>query len=225
MEKLSKLPETNELPPAGDVSKFIDSLKEDRNTIKDFVESLKREGGLPERRGNLPEDAPNRELSPQTDEDKDRIRKERIDALKIFLEAWNNLTLEEKKQALKDLAGYIADETGNKNLPEIVFLDDLPDGTYGWYDPETNTIVINVNILENPVEAVDTVAHEMWHAYQNQCILDPTNEKGPEYKEAFDNYISPEYDYEGYLDQMVEVEAREYAQGYKDVLTEMGGAA
>jgi hypothetical protein len=63
----------------------------------------------------------------------------------------------------------------------------------------------------------------MWHAYQQQCAEDPSNERSLEYQEAFDNYISPEYDFEGYQNQMVEAEAREYAQGFKDRLATIQG--
>jgi len=138
---------------------------------------------------------------------------------------WCDLSLEDQKQSMIDLAGCVSDETGNENPPEIVFRDNMDDGEYGGYNPETNTVEINKNMLDDSTEAADTVAHEMWHAYQQQCTLDPTSEKGREYQEGFDNYISPEYDFEGYENQMVEAEAREYAQGFKDRLAGMKGDA
>jgi len=131
---------------------------------------------------------------------------------------WSDLSLEEQKQSMADLADYVAADTGNNNPPEIVFRDDMNDGQYGGYNPGTNTLEININMIGNSAEAADTIAHEMWHAHQQQCALDPTSEKGREYQEGFDNYISPEYDFEGYQNQMVEAEAREYAQGFKDRL-------
>ena len=131
---------------------------------------------------------------------------------------WSDLSLEEQKQSMTDLADYVATDTGNENPPEIVFRDDMADGAYGGYNPETNKLEINQNMLDDSAEAADTVAHEMWHAHQQQCALDPTSEKGREYQEGFDNYISPEHDFEAYENQLVEVEAREYAQGFKDRL-------
>ena len=136
---------------------------------------------------------------------------------------WNDLSLEEQKQSMTGLADYVADTTGNKNPPEIVFRNDMNDGEYGGYNPDTNTLEINENMLDDSAEAADTVAHEMWHAYQQQCASDPASEKGREYQEGFDNYISPEYDFEGYQNQMVEAEAREFAQGFKDRLAGMKG--
>jgi len=134
---------------------------------------------------------------------------------------WSDLSLEDKKQSMTDLADYVAADTGNKNPPEIVFRDDMPDGSYGGYNPETNTMEINENMLDDSAEAADTIAHEMWHAYQQQEASNPASEKGRQYQDGFDNYISPEYDFEGYENQMVEAEAREYAQGFKDKLNKV----
>jgi len=138
---------------------------------------------------------------------------------------WSELSLEEQKQSMKDLADYVAADTGNENPPEIVFRDDMPEGSYGGFNPESNTMEINVNMLDDSAEAADTVAHEMWHAYQGQASKDPNNPCAQEYQEGFDNYISPEYDFEGYENQMVEAEARDYAQGFKDRLDGLKGAA
>jgi len=138
---------------------------------------------------------------------------------------WSDLSLEEQKQSMTDLADFVAADTGNENPPEIVFRDDMPDGSYGGYSPDTNTIEINANMLDDSNEAADTIAHEMWHAYQEQAANDPNNPRAQEYQEGFDNYITPDIDFEGYEDQMVEAEAREYAQGFKDRIAVLKGAA
>jgi len=138
---------------------------------------------------------------------------------------WSDLSLEEQKQSMTDLADYVAADTGNNNPPEIVFRDDMPDGSYGGYSPDSNVIEINVNMLDDSAEAADTISHEMWHAYQEQATKDPNNPRAAEYQEGFDNYISPEYDFEGYENQVVEAEARDYAQGFKDRLNNLKGAA
>lgn len=163
----------------------------------------------------------------ETGEDLNETSTEQLDSvLDNFQEdKWNDLSLEEQKQSMTDLAQYVADVTGNENPPEIVFRNDMNDGEYGGYNPNANTLEINENMLGDSAEAADTVAHEMWHAHQQQCTLDPTSEKGREYQEGFDNYISPEYDFEGYQNQMVEAEAREFAQNFKDRLTGMKGTA
>ena len=147
-------------------------------------------------------------------------------ALENFQEdKWNDLSLEERKQSMTDLASFVATDTGNENPPEIIFRDDMPDGSYGGYNAETNTMEINQNMLDDSAEAADTIAHEMWHAYQEQAASDPGNPRAAEYRDGFDNYISPDYDFEGYQNQMVEAEARDYAQGFKDRLAKLKGAA
>ena len=131
---------------------------------------------------------------------------------------WSDLSLEEKKQSMTDLANYTISDIGVENPPEIIFRDDMPDGSYGGYSPDTNTIEINTNMLDDSAEAADTITHEMWHAHQQEVANNPSNPRAAEYQEGFDNYISPEYDFEGYENQMVEAEARDYAQGFKGKL-------
>ena len=231
-----KPPETSESPSSGDGSKFMESLKGDAGDGKTFMESLKSDTGdgksfmeslvndlrLPPSGLNRAENLPPKEFTPPTGEDKERMDA----ALENFREEkWEKSSLEEKKQNMRDLADFIADETENKNPPKMVLLDDLPNRVYGGYISEINTIVINENKLDDPTVAVDIVAHEMWHAYQHQCAMDPTSEKGREYKDGFDNYIDGKYNPEGYENQMVEVEARDFAQVYVDELTKMEGVA
>jgi len=137
---------------------------------------------------------------------------------------WSDLSLEEQKRSMTDLADFVAADTGNTNPPEVVFRDDMDDGSYGGYNPGTNTIDININMLDDSNEAADTIAHEMWHAYQEQAANDPNNPRAAEYQEGFDNYITADIDFEGYQNQMVEAEARDYAQGFKDRLAGLKGA-
>ena len=160
-------------------------------------------------------------------EDLNDTSNEKLDSLldNFQDDKWSDLSLDEQKQSMTDLADYVAADTENKNPPDIVFRDDMPDGSYGGYNSESNTMEINANMLGDSIEAADTIAHEMWHAHQQQEALDPSSEKGREYQEGFDNYISPEYDFEGYQNQMVESEARDYAQGFKDRLAGMKGVA
>jgi len=136
---------------------------------------------------------------------------------------WSDLSLEEQKQSMTDLMDYVANDTGNINPPEITFRGDMPNGVYGGFNPSTNTIEINENMLDDSVEAADTIAHEMWHAYQEQARSDINNPRNQDYQDGFDNYISSQFDYEGYQNQMIEVEARNYAQGFKDRVTGIKG--
>ena len=155
--------------------------------------------------------------------DLNEAQNEHLDSILVsFLgDNWNDISLQEQKKSITDLANYAISDMGIKNPPEIVFRNDMPDGSYGGYLSGSNVIEINVNMLDDAEEAADTITHEMWHAYQQECANDPTSEKGRAYRDGFDNYISPEYDFEGYENQMVEAEARDYAQGYKDKLARL----
>ncbi|MCL2063379.1 MAG: SprT-like domain-containing protein [Candidatus Cloacimonetes bacterium] len=129
---------------------------------------------------------------------------------------WSDMTLDEQKLAMNELANDVIADTGMKNPPEIVFSGDMGENNYGGYNQETNIIEINENMLDDGPEAADTIAHEMWHAYQYECSQDPSNPRGAEYQEGFENYITPDMDFEAYENQMVEAEARDFAAGYRD---------
>ncbi|MCL1996341.1 MAG: mitochondrial inner membrane protease ATP23, partial [Defluviitaleaceae bacterium] len=172
-------------------------------------------------------DIANTKATEEIGKDLNEGNNEQLDALldNFKEDKWGDLSLDEQKQSITDLADFVAADTGNENPPEIVFRDDMEDGTYGGYSPDSNIIEINVNMLYDSYEAADTISHEMWHAYQEQAAKDPNNPRAAEYQEGFDNYITPDLDFEGYENQMVEVEARAYAQGFKDRLNVLKGAA
>lgn len=78
---------------------------------------------------------------------------------------------------------------------------------------------LNKALLKDPVELVDTVAHEMRHAYQNLRAENPQSINDLKYKYNYDNYVSPirlsigKYLlFNEYQDQFVEAEARAFAK-------------
>lgn len=135
---------------------------------------------------------------------------------------WGGLSLDEQKAAMTDLADYVKDVIGFDNPPEIVYYNNPVDGDYGGYSPGSNTLEVNEYMLYNNEEAADTVAHELWHAYQHQRANNPQSAKDYQYQYGFDNYIRPEDDFAGYQDQLVEAEARAFAQQFKDRLNMKG---
>lgn len=135
---------------------------------------------------------------------------------------WEGLSLDEQKAAMTDLADYVKDVIGFDNPPAIVYYNNPVDGDYGGYSPGSNTLEVNEYMLYNNEEAADTVAHELWHAYQHQRANNPQSAKDYQYQYGFDNYIRPEDDFAGYQDQLVEAEARAFAQQFKDRLNMKG---
>lgn len=95
----------------------------------------------------------------------------------------------------------------------------------GYHDPETNTIAINDILLcdSDPKEIIQTDLHEIRHAFQDKAVrmpfsVDTDDAKIQQWKENFANYISPEFDFEAYLEQPVEVDANNFASSvYENV--------
>ncbi len=145
---------------------------------------------------------------------------ERLDSsLESFTsENWEKLSLDEQKEKMNDLAEYIIDVTGLENPPRIEFYNNEQEGDYGGFDRTTNTLSINEHMLYQNDEAADTVAHELWHALQYQHASNPRTKLDAMYAENFNDYISPNEDFEGYQSQILESEARAFAQQIKDRL-------
>jgi len=196
------------------------------DTKVDYGGDLSKNEGvdLNERTG-VASNASEKSESSETGTDLNEGNNEQLDVIldNFQQDNWSDLSPDEQKQSMLDLADFVAADTGNENQPEIVFRDDMDDGSYGGYSPDTNTIEININMLDDSYEAADTISHEMWHAHQEQVANDPNNPRAEEYQEGFDNYITPDVDFEGYENQMVEAEAREYAQGFRDRLGGLKG--
>ena len=148
---------------------------------------------------------------------------ERLDAsLDNFQQAnWESLNIDEQKDAMNGLAEYVEDIIDFDNPPEIVYYNNPVEGDYGGYSSGTNTLEVNEYMLYNNEEAADTIAHELWHAYQHQCALNPKGAKDYQYQYGFENYIRPEDDFSAYQEQLVESEARAFAQQFKDRLNNM----
>lgn len=131
-------------------------------------------------------------------------------------DTWEHLEIYEQREAINELSDYIKDIIGFENPPAIEYYNSAREGEYGGYDPTTNTLRINENMLYNSREAADTVAHELWHAHQQECALNPENPRDYQYQYNFENYINPEDGFEQYQNQLVEAEARSFAAQFRD---------
>lgn len=128
---------------------------------------------------------------------------------------WENMALSEQKEQINGLFDYVNDVLRLENPPIIEYYNDAEQGNYGGYNPETNTLSINEYMLYEADEAADTVAHELWHAYQHERASNPQSTKDFQYQFGFDNYIRPGDDFDGYRSQLVEAEARAFADQFK----------
>lgn len=136
---------------------------------------------------------------------------------------WERMSLDEQKDAMEGLADYVKDVIGFEKPPRIEYYNNPERGDYGGYDPATNTLHVNEYMLYENDEAADTIAHELWHAHQHELATDPHTARDYQYQYNFANYISPSLDPEGYRNQLVEAEARAFADQFKERLHEMKG--
>ncbi len=136
---------------------------------------------------------------------------------------WQDLDDDERIMIIKDYADEIGKGLGLDRIPNIEISDE--NEPQGSYDYETNTITINRKDIDNPYEIVDTIPHELRHAYQHMRAEIMDTYEDILYKINFDNYLTPKQLMDGswlfftdYYDQYVEVDARAFAKIFTETL-------
>lgn len=156
---------------------------------------------------------------PEVPEDLDRkaeISEETRQSLESFEQSnWDNLSQAEKEKAVEDLRDRVAEDLELENKPEVAYYNNPDPGDYGGYAAGNNTIYINQFNMGDAGETADTIAHESRHCWQHERAEHPETAQDYQFKENFDNYVKPEENFELYLDQPVERDAREYADQVK----------
>lgn len=148
-----------------------------------------------------------------------------LSSLKKFdTKVWNQMHDEEKITAIKELVQEVGNQLEIKHLPEIIVYDGAI-GNYGAYHPDSNIISLNKIYFNDPKEMVDTVTHELRHAYQHMRAEILETYEDALYKVNFENYISPVHlpaggclYYTDYMDQYVEVDARVFANLFTETM-------
>lgn len=136
---------------------------------------------------------------------------------------WIYLDEDEKMDMIDALSNKISEMLGLKEQPDVIYYDaDAND--CGSYNQATKSIELNRCLLSDPGELIDTIAHELRHAYQHQRAMAPETRIDLLYRTNFENYISPICLGDGkflfiadYQDQLVEVEARAFAKQFSGV--------
>lgn len=138
-------------------------------------------------------------------------------------EAWAELDVEEKMEVLQSLVEAQRKELGISERI-IIRMEDLPDGIAGDYNDTKGLIRILPDRVENdPVRTVvNTVCHEMYHCYESR-LMEVYAKAAPKnrglkifddveaYWEEENHYVKLWDDKEGYRNQKIEVNARQYA--------------
>lgn len=136
---------------------------------------------------------------------------------------WIYLDEDEKMDMIDALSNKISELLELKEQPDVIYYDaDAND--CGSYNQSTKSIELNRCLLSDPGELIDTIAHELRHAYQHQRAMAPETRIDLLYRTNFENYISPICLGDGkflfiadYQDQLVEVEARAFAKQFSGV--------
>ena len=149
--------------------------------------------------------------------------KELLDVFKP--DNWSEISPKEKMSHVEHLTKKLSNCLELKQCPNICWLKDMKDNL-GEYLCENNTINLNADYLDDSKETVDTVAHELRHAYQHmraeicETLVDVL------YKCNFVSYIAPEslpgggcLHFFDYYNQYVEVDAREFANKITEAMT------
>lgn len=141
-------------------------------------------------------------------------------------EKWKELSERERVKAINEFSVQLADQLDIERKPKIKYFRDADD-VCGAYYPDTNVLKINKSLLQDPGELVDTIAHEIRHAYQYQRALKAETKQDYLYRFNFEHYVSPTRMDDGsyvlfseYQDQLVEAEARAFADIFRKEVSE-----
>ncbi len=141
------------------------------------------------------------------------------DILKEFkADNWYGASVERRDEITHKLVDYICDKLGIENPPKVSFYSENST-RYGYFSSYTNEIKINRN--QSPADMVNTAAHELRHAYQYQRACIGETHLDRLYAYNFEHYISPKkvdgyyVNYVEYQEQLLEAEARAFANGFK----------
>ena len=150
------------------------------------------------------------------------------------LSNWSELSLDEKAEKLNEYYIRAGENLGINTKGVIV--EDMqtpsdPGTVIFGYNSGDGYIHINEACVENPAylgEVLDTATHEMRHQFQNDVIANPDafsdipTDVIETWEYEFDHYINPDYDFQGYMEQAIECDARDYSENvmeaFKDKL-------
>lgn len=133
---------------------------------------------------------------------------------------WNELSEIEKATAIDNLVNILSVELKLSEKPSVEFFE-ADKNNCGCYVSGENKIRINKNTFDSPSEVVDTIAHEIRHAYQYERANIGETYMDILYRYNFLNYIEPTkidkkyVNFTDYQNQLVEAEARAFAKLFK----------
>lgn len=129
-------------------------------------------------------------------------------------------------KSIKGIVGLFSDIYGLKNTIDIEPIqgdERAMNSVLGFYIPGTNTLQINFQKMSEKNEQIAsqmfaTIAHEMWHAHQDEISNGNPTLRQVVYHENINNYTNPEDNYHGYQSQLIEDEARSMGYATQEVI-------
>lgn len=135
---------------------------------------------------------------------------------------WNELSIDEKAEKLNEYYIKAGENLGINTKGVIVEYMYSEPGTISFgYNAGDGYIHLNEAVVDDPSmfgEVLDTTTHEMRHQFQNDVIVnkskfsDIPDDIIKTWEYEFKNYISPDYDFQGYYEQSIECDARDFAE-------------
>lgn len=131
---------------------------------------------------------------------------------------WKTLTPDQRIDEMRDIANNHATSQGIEAYKKFDAIPMHPDYR-GEYDRDRHELHLNRSLFEddnNPYQPIESTLHESRHAYQYKATQAPGFHKNEaevkQWKEEFDNYISPSESRERYRKQKTETDSRNYAE-------------
>ena len=160
----------------------------------------------------------------------DEVRiNETADIMKEFfsedvLVNWSELPLDERTEIINEYYVKAGENLGIDTKGVIVEpMYSEPGKIAMGYNSGDGYIHLNEEVVGDPGmlgQVLDTATHEMRHQFQHDALANPDNFSDIpdnvmetwEYEWTPGNYISPDYDYEGYYNQAIECDARDFSE-------------
>ena len=142
-----------------------------------------------------------------------------------ILANWSEMTLDEKSVKLNEYYIRAGENLGIETKGVIIepMSSETPGMISFGYNSGDGYIHLNEAVADDPSQlgqVLDTATHEMRHQFQNDVLANPQAFSDIprdvldvwEYEMDPRNYISPDYDYQGYYEQAIECDARGFSE-------------
>lgn len=143
---------------------------------------------------------------------------------------WSELSLDEKSAKLNEYYVQAGENLGINTKGVVIEPMYSEPGTISFgYNAGDGYIHLNEAVVEDPGmlgQVLDTATHEMRHQFQTDVVADPSGFPDlsanvlETWEYEFNNYISPEYDFQGYYEQAIESDARGFSEDVLQTYTD-----